>query len=835
MSTRPGKNPSFTLVSGAMALALAWLAPTEAAAWIRPNPRRAPPPEPAEKPTRFDRRWLEPYFGSGPAAAAAERFRREDWRGAIPKLQEAARTLPAGSAERLGARFLEGLARTELGEWAVARDLFEQLHQHYPVLAPYHAFQAARCRLALGDAAGALTWVDKVPPGTVPEAEARLLKMQALAETRLWEPVETEARLYLEKFASGPRRAEAMFRQAEAMENLNRDPAAIAALYRRIWAEAPLESWARRAEDRLSALAGSVAAAAPAGRKPSGGVAPADLRRFSAGDWLTRGMVFFERNQNERAESAFAAALSEAAVTLPGASGADLRCQAEFHRGQSIFKQRQRARAAPVFLLAEAACLASRNADLLTKSRYQGARCLANAGDKATALEKYALIERDSPRHSYADDARLRAAEIHTDLGELDRAASLLSDLPERHPGGDMMGEALWRLALAAIQQQRWDEAHRWLDENLRRVPREEIWYAEGRALYWKARVFVKQGEKKQALAYLQRAVREYPLSVYALLALERMRVEFPSQRANLVRELHNQLVATPSGGIQFGARPVYGSEEFRRAVELARLGLGSEARRELSRIGFNPPATRDAARANPPVGDEQEDVYLVTALLLDRGRSWSAAHAIPRYSLPGFRTGYPGGRQATLWRLAYPRAFPELVGPACKTNDVPEALQLAIMREESSFNPRVESIANALGLTQMLVKTAARFSDRSVSRETLLDPARNVELGSRFLGFLLKRYNGMPPLAIASYNGGEGAVDRWLRERGDLELDEFLETIPYDETRNYTKRVLSSFLAYSWLYEPRKPVPELSFKLKPARPERVGRPPARTSKSRPK
>ena len=132
----------------------------------------------------------------------------------------------------------------------------------------------------------------------------------------------------------------------------------------------------------------------------------------------------------------------------------------------------------------------------------------------------------------------------------------------------------------------------------------------------------------------------------------------------------------------------------------------------------------------------------------------------------------------------------------------MPEALQLAIMREESSFNPRVESVANALGLTQMLVKTAARFSDRSVSRETLLDPARNVELGSRYLGFLLERYNGMPPLAIASYNGGEGAVDRWLRERGDLELDEFIETIPFDETRNYTKRVLSSFLTYAWLYD---------------------------------
>ena len=56
--------------------------------------------------------------------------------------------------------------------------------------------------------------------------------------------------------------------------------------------------------------------------------------------------------------------------------------------------------------------------------------------------------------------------------------------------------------------------------------------------------------------------------------------------------------------------------------------------------------------------------------------------------------------------------------------------------------------------------------------------------------------------------------MDRWLRERGSLELDEFLETIPYDETRNYSKRVLASVFAYSWLFQHDRPVPALSFAL---------------------
>jgi len=248
------------------------------------------------------------------------------------------------------------------------------------------------------------------------------------------------------------------------------------------------------------------------------------------------------------------------------------------------------------------------------------------------------------------------------------------------------------------------------------------------------------------------------------------------------------------------------------RAVELARLGLGTDARRELGRLGLSltenatEGATRTAGR---------EDGYWITAVLLDRGRLWSASHSIPRYTLTGYRWSYPtDGHRDARWRLAFPRAFPELVSKNSKANRVPEPLQLAIMREESAFYPKAESFANALGLTQMLVRTAQRFAKWRVSHDGLLDPAKNLEVGSRFLSFLLEHFDRSLPLTIAGYNAGEGAVDRWLHERGDLELDEFLETIPYDETRNYTKRVLASTLTYSWLYWPEQPVPALSFTL---------------------
>jgi len=75
-----------------------------------------------------------------------------------------------------------------------------------------------------------------------------------------------------------------------------------------------------------------------------------------------------------------------------------------------------------------------------------------------------------------------------------ENAAKLLAEIPTRYPKGDLLGEALWRLAFAAWRAERLDDAERWLDENLRLVPHEEIWYAEGRALYWKARIAEKRG-----------------------------------------------------------------------------------------------------------------------------------------------------------------------------------------------------------------------------------------------------------------------------------------------------------------------------------------------------
>jgi len=753
-------------------------------------------------PGQLDPGLLAPYFATGKLRAAADAYNVGNFAEAARLFAEQHKGLRSGAKLAMQLRLMQALSLAEAAKPAEASAIFESLHKDYPLLADYHAYQAARANLLIGNTDAALSWAARVDRDSVMAAEAELIALEALERVKKWEELEKRASSFLQRFDQGPRRAEARFRQTTAMENLGRPAAEIVALLRMIWRLAPTEPWAKRAEERIAALVPRLATKDAA-----------TLRAPNSTDWLERGLALGDKQQHKESEDALGLALRS--KTLDTAQT----CAASYNLAQAVFKQRQRPRAVPFYAAAETACRAANDSDLTVKSLYQGARCRASTGDRKTARAMYATIEKEFAGHGYADDARLRTAELHQDDGEIDDARKVLSEIPGRYAQGDMLGEALFRLAFSSYQAKEFGEATRWLQENLKLIPHETIWYAEGRALYWLARIEEQQKRKTSAISYYERAIREYPLSVYALLAFERLQTVAPDKRRELVSSLRQGMGDAPLP-VEFGRHPVYATAGFARAVELARLGLGDSARRELSKVealaGFESRETRDGARAaGKQESPARERALWLTSVVLNRGRVWSASAAIPRYTLMAYKTQYPKGEGAAAWRLSYPRAFPELVEGNSKKNKVPQFLQLAIMREESAFNPRIESFANAIGLTQMLVTTAQRFSTTKVTRDTLFSPTGNLELGSKFLGFLLEHFSGATPLAISGYNAGEAAVDRWLGERGNLPLDEFMETIPYDETRGYTKRVLASYFAYSWLYGTTDPIPKLSFSLK--------------------
>jgi len=149
---------------------------------------------------------------------------------------------------------------------------------------------------------------------------------------------------------------------------------------------------------------------------------------------------------------------------------------------------------------------------------------------------------------------------------------------------------------------------------------------------------------------------------------------------------------------------------------------------------------------------------------------------------------------------------------------DVDPAMVYGIMREESGFDPRVVSWAGAVGLMQLMEPTARSMAKKlgvrpAPTRATLKRPPLNMRLGCAFLGRLMRKF-GHPAVAVAAYNAGAGRLRQWLRKWKGLPLDEFVEKMPFDQTRGYTKRVLESWVRYRVLYMGLDAVPALPSKL---------------------
>ena len=164
-----------------------------------------------------------------------------------------------------------------------------------------------------------------------------------------------------------------------------------------------------------------------------------------------------------------------------------------------------------------------------------------------------------------------------------------------------------------------------------------------------------------------------------------------------------------------------------------------------------------------------------------------------------------PFGEDA--YRLLYPRNYVKEVSASCEAFGIDEAILYALIRTESFFSNNVISAAGARGLTQLMDLTADEIAMRlKRSDYNLLDPATNIEFGAYYLAYLTKRLDGSPLTAFFAYNAGIGRVRRWMNN-SHLELgrhtasDLFLETIPYSETRDYGRKLISASAMYGILY----------------------------------
>jgi soluble lytic murein transglycosylase len=159
-------------------------------------------------------------------------------------------------------------------------------------------------------------------------------------------------------------------------------------------------------------------------------------------------------------------------------------------------------------------------------------------------------------------------------------------------------------------------------------------------------------------------------------------------------------------------------------------------------------------------------------------------------------------------WKLAFPLPFREPLNQYCHEHDLDPFLMAALIRQESEFNPKVVSHANAYGLAQVLPSTGREISRKlslpGFRASMLFTPDVNLRIGTFYLRSMLDRLQGKLEATLASYNAGPNRVARWLSWGNFEEPAEFIETIPFDETRNYVMSVLRNAQLYRRLYGPK-------------------------------
>ncbi|MBI5508026.1 MAG: tetratricopeptide repeat protein [Deltaproteobacteria bacterium] len=443
--------------------------------------------------------------------------------------------------------------------------------------------------------------------------------------------------------------------------------------------------------------------------------------------------------------------------------------------------------------------------------------------------------------------------------GDIEHAIATYRDLAARHPARREAREALFKAAWLLFNSRRYDQSVALFGEFLSRYSRdrradEALWYVAWntyrmgdlptllalfarlrreyagselvqRTHYWEGRVLVTLAREADAVAAFSEAARLEPLSYYGVLSRQRLQelgagetlaLSTPPLLAALqaAPAIEGEISDVPAAAagpemdelpadgsytapepaeVPWGAGVVdWSSATGQRALTLVRLGLRREA------------VDLVAALPDLPVA-EGSSAILGRARLYHALGAYDRASRLASAAFAGKLRGEPRAGGRPFFHLAYPAAHADLVEAAATEFGTSPWLILAVMRQESAFRPEVRSPMNARGLMQILPTTAERIADalevQPFASEMLNSPGVNVRFGAWYLAQLMAKFEGNPVLTVSAYNAGPRAVTEWVKTGGGVLTDEFVEEIPFKETRGYVRHVIGNLAVYSALY----------------------------------
>jgi soluble lytic murein transglycosylase len=406
-----------------------------------------------------------------------------------------------------------------------------------------------------------------------------------------------------------------------------------------------------------------------------------------------------------------------------------------------------------------------------------------NRNDDEDQQRIVALMETNFPHSPWLAEALLSSGNMYMLKRDYPTAVKYYSYLATHFPDSSNAAAAHWRAGWLSYRQGLYADAEHLFDEQIRLYPSDKETVA---AIYWRGRLYETLDHKPADAAGNYRAiVRAYQHFFYAQMARQRLSALGDAQT---VAEPQLDRIQAPLVPVLQGSFPE-DSPNLAKARLLANAGLNDYIAAE---IAADPNSSSWSALAEAQIYASYGETYRAMRALK---KALPYAASAPIKSIP-----------LVYWRILFPQAWWDIIKREAAKNNLDPYLVASLIRQESEFNPSVISYANAYGLMQLLPSTGKQMArEEGISHfETfqLLDPEMNIRLGCRYLRQTLDKLGGVPEYALAAYNAGDNRVEDWQAAGPYSGMDEFVESIPFTQTREYVQAILRNEETYKAIDE---------------------------------
>jgi soluble lytic murein transglycosylase len=429
--------------------------------------------------------------------------------------------------------------------------------------------------------------------------------------------------------------------------------------------------------------------------------------------------------------------------------------------------------------------LAPSSADINAHKLYLLGEVARGSDNDDEFLKDLDQLRQQAPTSPWLEQGLLSAGNVFLLRKDYDRAIDAYRELQQRFPNAGRAPYAHWKAAWLTLRQGRKAEAEKEFEEQIGLYPSSNEVPA---ALYWRARLAEEDGETAKARAFYQKLSDRFRNYYYADLARKQLKV-LKSTGEPISYALLDKVAPIDAKADIVADDPPSDNLRVQKAELLGNGGLVDLAARELQ------------AAANEEKGDW---VAPETARLFQENEFYNRGIEIMKRAVPNYFAMDIPALPRSYWEALFPRPYWADLKRYSTQNELDPFLVASLIRQESEFNAGAVSHKNAVGLMQLLPGTGKKVAKeeklRHFNANQLFTPGVNLQLGTRYFRTMVDKF-GSFEYALAAYNAGSDRVEDWLSAGNYRDPQEFVESIPFTETREYVQAILRNASVYRQLY----------------------------------